>query len=167
MFKRNEGILDRIVRVALGMVLLPAGLFWFSGFQGGILSLLAAGLGLMGLITGLTGVSILYIPFGISTLEKEKELIARCASMAAGCMPNGHSCAGQRCGPPGRSPAPAPGTPAAVRMVTLPCGAYPVRSQNSRSKLVDICSRVFRTRVRLPPSPPDQKADGQPSAFCL
>jgi hypothetical protein len=74
MFKRNEGTLDRIVRVALGIVLLASGLFWLGGLQGSVLGLLAAGLGVIGLFTGVTGVCILYIPFGISTLEKEKEL---------------------------------------------------------------------------------------------
>ncbi len=85
MFKRNEGILDRIARVALGMVLLPAGLFLLGGLQGSVLGLLTAGLGVIGLITGFTGVCPMYIPFGISTLAKEKELIAKCQSMAAGC----------------------------------------------------------------------------------
>lgn len=103
MFKRNEGILDRIVRVALGMVLLPAGLFLLGGLRGRVLGLLATGLGVIGLITGFTGVCILYIPFGISTLEKEKELIAMCSSMAAGCHPGpaGSGCptAGQICRP--------------------------------------------------------------------
>lgn len=73
MFKRNEGTFDRILRVALGIPLLPAGLFWLGGLQGSVLGLLAAGLGVLALITGLTGVCILYIPFGISTLETEKK----------------------------------------------------------------------------------------------
>ena len=103
MFKRNEGILDRIVRVALGLVLLPAGLFWLGGLQGSVPGLLIAGLGVMGLITGFTGVCPLYIPFGISTLEKEKELMARCMSMMAGFSQgsagSGHPSAEQTCGP--------------------------------------------------------------------
>jgi hypothetical protein len=33
MFKRNEGTLDRIVRVALGTVLLPTGFFWLGGLS--------------------------------------------------------------------------------------------------------------------------------------
>ncbi len=98
MFKRNEGILDRIVRVALGMVLLPAGLFLLGGLQGNVLGLLTAGLGAVGLITGVTGVCPMYIPFGISTLEKEKELIAKCQSMAAGCW-RGQPGAGPMCRP--------------------------------------------------------------------
>ncbi len=98
MFKRNEGIIDRMVRVSLGVVLLPTGLFLLGGLQGSVLGLLAAGLGAVGLITGFTGVCPTYIPFGISTLEKEKELIAKCQSMAAGCW-RGQPSAGQMCGP--------------------------------------------------------------------
>lgn len=86
MFKRNEGILDRIVRVALGMVLLPAGLFLLGGLQGSVLGLVITGLGVWVLITGITGFCPLYVPFGINTLEKEKELIDRFKSMAVGHM---------------------------------------------------------------------------------
>jgi hypothetical protein len=88
MFKRNEGLLDRIVRVVLGMVLLPIGLiWWFGGLPGtgSAAGLVAAGLGLLGLLTGISGVCPLYIPFGISTLEKEKEFIAKSKSMMADC----------------------------------------------------------------------------------
>jgi hypothetical protein len=86
MFKRNEGMLDRIVRVVLGMVLLPVGLiWWFGGWPGSAAGLVAAGLGLLGLLTGITGVSVLYMPFGFSTLEKEKEFIAKCQSRMVDC----------------------------------------------------------------------------------
>lgn len=86
MFKRNEGIVDRIVRVALGIVLLVAGLiWWFGGLPGSAAGLVAAGLGLLGLLTGFTGVSLLYMPFGFSTLEKEKEFIAKCQSSMGDC----------------------------------------------------------------------------------
>ncbi len=73
MFKRNEGTLDRILRLALGIVLLPAGLFWLGALQLSVLSLLIAGLGVIGLITGLTGVCPTYNLFGFSTLETEKK----------------------------------------------------------------------------------------------
>jgi hypothetical protein len=99
MFKRNVGILDRIVRVTLGLVLLPAGLFLLGGLQGSVPGLLVAGLGLLGLVTGVTGFCPLYVPFGISTLEKEKELIAMCTSMMAGSRAGGDSSTCQGCGP--------------------------------------------------------------------
>lgn len=114
MFKRNVGILDRIVRVTLGLVLLPAGLLLLGGLQGSILGLVATGLGVLGLFTGFTGFCILYIPLGINTLEKEKELIDRikstparmmdrCMSMMAGFrqtpFDSGAPSAEQMCGP--------------------------------------------------------------------
>src|SRR5512133_2544036 len=103
MFKRNEGMLDRFVRVALGMVLLLVGLIWWlGGLPGGVAGMVTAGLGLLGLLTGFTGVSPLYMPFGISTLEKEKEFIARCKSMMAnycqGSRGSRRSSARQMCG---------------------------------------------------------------------
>ncbi len=42
MFKRNEWTLDRIVRLVLAAVLLPAGLFWLGGLQDNVLGLLLA-----------------------------------------------------------------------------------------------------------------------------
>ncbi len=98
MFKRNEGILDRIVRVGLGMVLLPSGLLLLGIFHSNVLGLLAAGLGVIGLITGFTGVCPTYTLFGISTLEKEKELIAKFKSRAANCRSGGYSCGGRMWG---------------------------------------------------------------------
>jgi len=99
MFKRNEGILDRFVRVSLGIVFLPAGLFLLGGLQGNVPGLVFTGLGLLGLITGVSGVCPLYIPFGISTLENEREFFDKCKSMAATCMPGGNPNVGQMCGP--------------------------------------------------------------------
>jgi hypothetical protein len=107
MFKRNVGILDRIARVTLGTVLLPSGLFLLGGLQGNVLGLVIAGLGLIGLVTGLTGFCPLYVPFGINTLEKEKEFVSRamsrCMSMMAsfrqGTASSGNPGAMQMCGP--------------------------------------------------------------------
>ncbi|HSF81514.1 MAG TPA: DUF2892 domain-containing protein [Anaerolineales bacterium] len=107
MFKRNVGMLDRIARLVLGIVLLPSGLFLFGGLQGNVLGLVIAGLGLIGLVTGLTGFCLLYVPFGINTLEKEKELVAsamsRCMPMMAsfrqGTASSEDPSAGQMCGP--------------------------------------------------------------------
>ena len=98
MFKHNEGIIDRTLRVALAIVLLSVGLFLLGGWQGNVSGLIVAGVGLLPLITGLTGFCPLYVPFGISTLEAEKRLMARCMSMMAGCLP-GNQSIGRMCGP--------------------------------------------------------------------
>jgi hypothetical protein len=102
MLKRNEGILDRIVRVVLGTVLLPTGLILLALLKGSVLGLVIAGFALWVLITALTGVCPLYIPFGINTLEKEKQLIARCKSMMTGFRQgstgSGHPGVEQTCG---------------------------------------------------------------------
>ncbi len=97
MFKRNEGILDRIVRVILGLMLLPAGLFLLVGLQVSVLGWVLTGLGAVGLITGATGVCPTYTLFGFSTLEMEKQLIQNCMSRmagrgAGGCMDTGGMC---------------------------------------------------------------------------
>ncbi len=73
MFKRNEGTLDRIARLALAAVLLPAGLFFLGALQGNLAGLVAVGIGLIGLVTGATGVCPTYNLFGISTLQPEKK----------------------------------------------------------------------------------------------
>ncbi len=73
MFKRNEGTLDRAIRLALAAVLLPTGLVVLGGLQGNGLGLLVALPGVLGLVSGVTGFCPLYVPFGISTLETEKK----------------------------------------------------------------------------------------------
>ena len=86
MFKRNVGVLDRILRVGLGLVLVPVGLILLGVLQGNVPGLVIAGFGGIGLVTSITGFCPLYVPLGINTLEKEKELIDRFKSMAAGHM---------------------------------------------------------------------------------
>lgn len=99
MFKRNEGILDRIVRVTVGLVLLPSGLFLLGGLQGSLAGLILAGLGTIGLVTGATGVCPSYHLFGISTLKTERDFVDRCMSKMAACAPSGQPGAGSLCGP--------------------------------------------------------------------
>jgi hypothetical protein len=62
--QRNVGGLDRVIRVAAGLILIPIGLLIIrtNGY-----GLAAVALGLLGLGTGLSGFCILYVPFGIST----------------------------------------------------------------------------------------------------
>ena len=103
MFKRNEGILDRSVRVLLGLVLLPVGLFVLGGLQGNVAGIISSVIGTIALITGFTGVCPLYIPFGISTLAKEQAFMAKCASMASTCMQGWNSDSASMCWPGSRT----------------------------------------------------------------
>ena len=72
MFKRNESILDRIVRVTLGTVILLIGLFLLGEWQGSVIGLVVAGFGVLGLITGLTGVCPCTSPLGLTRWRKKK-----------------------------------------------------------------------------------------------
>ena len=68
----NEGTTDRIIRVAVGIVLLPIGLFALGGIGGNVVGLVVAALGLIGLATGATGRCPTYVPFGINTLGRRR-----------------------------------------------------------------------------------------------
>jgi hypothetical protein len=69
MIHRNVGTLDRAVRVALGIILFPLGLFLLAAKSG--YGLWVAIAGLIGLATGLIGFCGLYVPFGISTARQK------------------------------------------------------------------------------------------------
>ncbi len=99
MFKRNEGILDRIVRVVLGVILLPIGLFVLGGSQASPAGIVTAAIGTIALVTGISGVCLPYNLFGFSTLEKERAFMARFRSMASRCMSGTSSGAGRMCWP--------------------------------------------------------------------
>ena len=51
MFKRNEGILDRIVRMTLGLLLLTTGILLLVWLQNAVLGLVVTGVGGLALIT--------------------------------------------------------------------------------------------------------------------
>ena len=65
--KKNMGTIDRIVRLAL--VVLVAVLY-FTGVINGTLAIILGILALIFLVTSLFGVCLLYMPFGISTKKK-------------------------------------------------------------------------------------------------
>ena len=71
MFRRNCGRLDRAVRLVLGVILLPVGLFLLGRLQGNNLGVVAAVIGFIALATGASGFCGLYVLFGISTVEKK------------------------------------------------------------------------------------------------
>jgi len=63
MFKLNVGGLDRIFRIALGVVLVVLGFFFLSGTAGTVVGIV----GLIPLLTGLVGWCPLYLPFKFTT----------------------------------------------------------------------------------------------------
>jgi hypothetical protein len=73
MFPKNEGPADRAIRIAAGIMLLPAGLFLLGALQGSVVGIVMAALALFALVTGATGRCVLYIPFGITTLRPRQE----------------------------------------------------------------------------------------------
>ena len=64
MMKTNEHNMDRIIRLALGIVMLVLG---WGGFVGGMPGAILQWLGFVPLITGLVGWCPLYAIFGFST----------------------------------------------------------------------------------------------------
>jgi hypothetical protein len=71
LLRRNVGGIDRAVRLAVGILLLPTGLFLLtSGYSHGMTITI---LGIIGLATGTLGACPLYIPFGISTVRAKVE----------------------------------------------------------------------------------------------
>ncbi len=68
--QRNEGSLDRAIRLVAGIVLLPVGLFLLDGLQGETVGVIVAVAVVLVLLTGASGVCLMYLPFGISTLRR-------------------------------------------------------------------------------------------------
>ncbi len=60
----NESLVDRIIRVIVGLVLLY---LWLGHVVGGVLALILGIVGLILLLTGLLGYCPLYSMFGFST----------------------------------------------------------------------------------------------------
>ncbi len=76
MFKRDEGTLDRIVRLALATVLLPAGLFQLGGLQsslGGLFLVGTGGLACSKASQGRCAVHALWLP----ALELKKQSVKK------------------------------------------------------------------------------------------
>jgi hypothetical protein len=63
--KKNEGELDRIIRVVIGLIIIALGILNESWW--GLV-------GLLPLFTGIAGRCLLYVPFGISTCKSKDAL---------------------------------------------------------------------------------------------
>jgi Inner membrane protein YgaP-like, transmembrane domain len=63
MFKQNVGRTDRVIRIALGILLPALGMLVVRGTIGTVISII----GLIPLVTGLVGVCPLYLAFKFST----------------------------------------------------------------------------------------------------
>lgn len=67
-FQVNEGPLDRVIRLFVGVVMLNV-----AAVASGPLFFVALVVGLIGLATGLTGFCPNYVLFGINTLRKDAQ----------------------------------------------------------------------------------------------
>ncbi|RMH30238.1 MAG: DUF2892 domain-containing protein [Planctomycetota bacterium] len=70
--KPNEGIIDRGLRVVLGIVALIAAFAWLGAPSGTILGILAAVVGMVLLVTGVVGFCPAYAIVGIKTCPLKK-----------------------------------------------------------------------------------------------
>jgi len=67
LYRRNVGGLDRALRLVVGAPLVAVGLFLAGGIWGEPVGILVALVGLVSLLTGISGRCPLYTPLGIST----------------------------------------------------------------------------------------------------
>ena len=65
MFKKNEGAVDRIIRVIAGIVILIIGIYEFKSLA--VLGIILIIVGAVLIITAITGFCLLYTLLGIST----------------------------------------------------------------------------------------------------
>ena len=65
MFKQNLGTVDRVVRIALGVILAAISMLVLRGTASAIVGVAA----LIPLITGIVGFCPLYVPFKFSTVK--------------------------------------------------------------------------------------------------
>ena len=76
MLHRNVGGFDRALRLAIGIVALPVGLFLLDGLAGAIPGLVLAGVGFVGLASGASGFCLLYLPLGFSTARQRRTALS-------------------------------------------------------------------------------------------
>jgi hypothetical protein len=67
--KKNMGTIDRVLRTILAVVV---AVLYFAGSITGTAAVILGILAVIFLLTSITGFCPLYVPFGISTMKKEK-----------------------------------------------------------------------------------------------
>ena len=70
MFQKNEGPVDRTIRVVAGILLIGVGLLVLGGLEASVAGVVVAAFGLWLIVTGAIGFCPLYVPLGINTLPK-------------------------------------------------------------------------------------------------
>ena len=70
MFQKNEGPIDRTIRVVAGILLIAVGLLVLGGLEASVVGVVVAAFGLWLIVTGAIGFCPLYVPLGINTLPK-------------------------------------------------------------------------------------------------
>jgi len=70
MFKRNEGTVDRVIRAVAGLVLIWLGLWPLNGLQAATWGIVVGVVGLILVVTGITGFCLIYRLLGISTAKE-------------------------------------------------------------------------------------------------
>lgn len=68
--KKNMGVIDRVVRIALALVI---GVLYFTNVIGGTLGIILGILAIIFLVTSLISFCPLYLPFGLSTICKRED----------------------------------------------------------------------------------------------
>ena len=70
MFQKNEGPVDRTIRVVAGILLIGVGLLVLGGLEASVAGVVVTAFGLWLIVTGAIGFCPLYVPLGINTLPK-------------------------------------------------------------------------------------------------
>jgi hypothetical protein len=72
MFRRNEGPLDRAIRLVGGAALIAVGLSVLGGLDVSVLGIVVSAFGLWFMVTGAIGFCPMYVLFGISTVPRRR-----------------------------------------------------------------------------------------------
>lgn len=72
MFRRNEGPLDRAIRLVGGAALIAVGLTVLDGLDASVLGIVVSAFGLWFMVTGAIGFCPMYVLLGINTMPRRR-----------------------------------------------------------------------------------------------